>query len=299
MLSHRQRLTGLGFLAALALLSTTLDPSVPAAEKETAQPGDWPQWRGPRRDGVSLETGLLLQWPRTGPTELWRAEAGAGYSSFAVAAGRAYTILQDGDNEAVVCWKADTGKESWRFRYPARYVNDWGSGPRSTPTVDGDYVYTVGATGLFHCLKADTGAKLWQHNLLEEFNAENLTWGVSFSPLIEGDLIYTNPGGPNGGSLAAFNKRSGKLVWKALDDAAGYSSPIAITAAGVRQIVFFTGKHLVGVAPADGNSCGATTGRRSTTATSPRRSSWAMACSSRRAMAGAAPCSSWRPRAKR
>src|SRR5262249_34699739 len=103
-----------------------------------------------------------------------------------------------------------------------------------------------------HCLKADTGAKLWRHDLLEEFKAENLQWGVAFSPLIEGDLVYTNPGGANGNSIAAFDKKTGKLVWKALDDEAGYSSPVAATIAGVRQVVFFTAAGLVGVAPKDG-----------------------------------------------
>jgi outer membrane protein assembly factor BamB len=233
-------------VAGLGLILLALTAS--AADEKPATPGDWPQWRGPRRDGVSQETGLLTQWPRQGPKELWRAPASVGYSTFAVAGGRVYTILQDGEQEAIVCWQADTGKELWRFRYPARYVNDWGSGPRSTPTVDGDFVYTVGATGLFHCLKAATGEKVWQHKLLEQFGADNLTWGVSFSPLVEGDLVYTNPGGPGGNSLAAFHKRTGKLVWKAQNDVAGYSSPITITAAGVRQTLFFTGKHLLSVA---------------------------------------------------
>lgn len=213
---------------------------------------DWPQWRGPRRDGVSQETGLLTTWPRQGPKELWRAPAGDGYSALAVAGGRAYTILQDGNDEAVVCWNADTGKELWRFRYPCKYVNDFGSGPRSTPTVEGEFVYTVGATGIFHCLKTASGEKVWRHDLLDEFKAINLDWGVSFSPLVEGDLIYTNPGGQNGASIAAFDKRSGKFAWKALDDPAGYSSPVAVTAASVRQVLFFTGAGLVSVNPRDG-----------------------------------------------
>jgi outer membrane protein assembly factor BamB len=101
-------------------------------------------------------------------------------------------------------------------------------------------------------LKAATGEKVWRHDLLDEFKAENLRWGVAFSPLIDGDLIFTNPGGAGGHSLAAFDKRDGKLVWKALDDPAGYSSPVISTAAGVRQVLFFTGKHLVSVSPKDG-----------------------------------------------
>src|SRR5262249_2955540 len=155
-------------------------------------------------------------------------------------------------NETVGCWDAATGQVLWKYPYACKYENDYGSGPRATPTVDGDFVYTVGAAGLFHCLKAATGEKIWRHDLLGEFQAENLRWGVSFSPLIDGDRIFTNPGGPNGNSLAAFDKRDGKLLWKALDDLAGYGSPVISTAAGVRQVVFFTGKHLVSVSPTDG-----------------------------------------------
>src|SRR5262245_3865343 len=114
---------------------------------------DWPQWRGPNRDGLSQETGLLSSWPEKGPKQLWEAKAGAGYSSVAVAGGRAYCLLQDQKDEAVVCWDAQSGQELWRFPYPCDYKNGQGNGPRSTPTVDVDRVYTVGATGIFHCLK--------------------------------------------------------------------------------------------------------------------------------------------------
>ncbi|HXG11547.1 MAG TPA: PQQ-binding-like beta-propeller repeat protein [Gemmataceae bacterium] len=222
-------------------------------ERNAARPvGEWPQWRGPNRDGVSAETGLLKEWPEGGPRKVWEAKGGEGYSSFAVAGGKVYTLLQDGDNETVVCWDAATGKEVWRFGYPCRYENSWGSGPRSTPAVHDGLVYTVGATGIFHCLKADTGAKVWRHDLLDEFKAENLQWGVSFSPLIEGDLVLTNPGGPDGNSIAAFDRKTGRLIWKALDDPAGYSSPVAATLAGVRQVLFFTARGLVSVSPADG-----------------------------------------------
>jgi outer membrane protein assembly factor BamB len=215
-------------------------------------PGDWPQWRGPRRDGVSLETGLNFSWPDDGPRQLWEAPAGEGYSCLAVAAGRAYTILQEGENEAIMCWNAETGKEEWRFPYPAHFSNMWGSGPRSTPMIDGDRVYTVGATGLFHCLNAATGKKLWDHDLLKEFGATNLGWGVSFSPLIEGNLVLTIPGGRDGKSIVAFDKISGSVAWHSGDEPPSYSSPIAVTAAGQRQVIFFAGSGLLGIDPADG-----------------------------------------------
>src|SRR5262249_3018145 len=136
--------------------------------------------------------------------------------------------------------------------HPARFQGFQGSGPRSTPTIDGDRVYAVGATGVFHCLNAATGERMWRHDLLEEFGATNLSWGVSFSPLIEGNLVLTNPGGPDGKSIVAFDKISGKVAWQAFDDSASYSSPIAVTAAGRRQVIFFTGSYVAGIDPADG-----------------------------------------------
>ncbi len=217
---------------------------------------DWPQWRGRWRDGLSRETGILTAWPDEGPPRLWDKKIGKGFSAVAVAAGRVYLLFQDADHEAVVCWNAADGQELWRFRYPAQFLESYGDGPRSTPTVDGDCVYTVGATGIMHCLRtqpaSSKGEVVWRSDLLAEYGARNLRWGTSFSPLIEGELVYTNPGGPNGNSLAALNKRTGQLVWKSLDDPAGYSSPIAATIAGQRQIIFFTQLGLVGVTPDTG-----------------------------------------------
>ncbi len=233
-------------LAGLQRASFTPPPATPAPA------GEWPQWRGPHRDGVSGETGLLSSWPRQGPPVLWKVKGGAGYSGIAVSRGRVFTLIQEGDDEVVLCLDAETGKDHWRVRYPAHFARDGFEGPRSTPTVDGELVYTVGGTGVLHCLNAATGEKVWRHDLLAEFHAPNLQWGVSFSPLIEGDLVLTNPGGPNGNSIAAFDKRTGALVWHSLDDPAGYSSPVTTTAAGVRHVVFFTGEALVGVAPENG-----------------------------------------------
>jgi outer membrane protein assembly factor BamB len=219
---------------------------------------DWPQWLGPNRNGVSAETDLLAKWPDDLLTscKAWEQPVGTGFSSLAVAAGRAYTLMQDGDDEAVICWDAETGRELWRFRYPAKYVNGQGSGPRSTPAVDGDLVYTVGATGRMYCLKTHPGSAggevVWSRDLLTEFYAKNLSWGVSFSPLVEGKLVYVNPGGPNGQSVAALDKYTGKTVWHALDDPAGYSSPVTATLAGKRQVIFFTAHELAGLSATDG-----------------------------------------------
>ena len=226
----------------------------------TAVSNEWPQWRGPNRDGLSPEAGFSKDWPTTGPPLLWEKAIGRGFSAPVVAAGRVYTMAQENapddtggeTREAVLCWDAATGRELWKFRYLGGYEERMGSGPRSTPSVDGDYVYAVGPTGIFHCLRADTGAIVWRHDLLEEFHAKIPQYGVSFSPLVAGDLVYVTPGGPDGGSVVAFDKRSGVLVWRALDDSMGHSSPLVIRAAGVEQLLVFTSKGLVSLSPGDG-----------------------------------------------
>jgi outer membrane protein assembly factor BamB len=232
---------------------------LPPLAPVTVQAGAWPQWRGPNRDGVSPETGFLAAWPPEGPRVLWKQLVGRGFSSVVIAGGRLYTMEEDAGaadppsrHEAVVCLDAGTGNVLWRFRYPCDFDERFGSGPRSTPAVDGEFVYTIGPTGILHCLRADTGEKVWRHDLLDEFHGRRPQYGVAFSPLVEGDLVYAMPGGPNGSAVAAFHKRTGALVWKALDDPVGYSSPLAVTAAGVRQILFFTDAALVSLAPEDG-----------------------------------------------
>jgi outer membrane protein assembly factor BamB len=234
------------------LLRELQSATLVAPDPVSPPPGSWPQWLGPRRNGITTETGIATTWPEDGLPVVWRAASGEGYSSLAVACGRAYTLLQDGNDEAVVCWQSDTGQELWRERYAAKFQTHEASGPRSTPCVDDDRLYTVGGTGIFQCRDAVSGKLHWEHNLLKEFNAPNLRWGVCFSPLVDGELVFANPGGPNGNSVAAFNKHTGALVWKALDDPAGYSSPILINAAGRKQVLFFTGTALVSLAPEDG-----------------------------------------------
>lgn len=219
-------------------------------EEEPPATADWPQWRGPRRDGVAHFPDLLTAWPARGPARLWQAPGGEGFSSLAVADGRACTLLRQNDQEVIVCWGANDGQEQWRFAYDVPAQSQF-PGPRSTPTFDGSRLYTVGAAGLLHCLHAADGKVLWKRDLRAELSAPGGQWGHAFSPLVEGNLLITTPGGP-GASLAAFDKETGDLVWKALDDPPGYSSPVPFTAGGVPQVVAFTGNSIVGVAPADG-----------------------------------------------
>lgn len=227
--------------------------TAPLTTAEAMHSLDWPQWRGPHRDGIAGDRGLLTVRPEGGPRVVWRAKTGAGFSSPAVAEGRVYLLVQDGDREAVVCWNADSGSELWRHRYPALFSNpEAGVGPHATPTIAGDRVYTVGATGQFFCLNAATGTVVWSHDLLKEFDVANQEYGVSFSPLIEGNLVVTMPGGTNGKSVAAFDCKDGRLIWSTGDERAGYSSPIAATLAGRRQLVVLTAEAVHGLAPEDG-----------------------------------------------
>ncbi|MGI9107830.1 MAG: PQQ-binding-like beta-propeller repeat protein [Pyrinomonadaceae bacterium] len=214
--------------------------------------GDWPQWRGPNRDGVSKETGLLKQWPAEGPPLAWKAAgAGRGYSSFAVANNRLYTMGLRGDREFVISFDLGTGKEVWATPNGKAFRNDRGDGPRGTPTVDGDKLYALGGNGDLSCLETRTGRTVWTMNVLEKFGGSNIVWGISESPLITGDKLLVNAGGPNA-SIVALNKRDGSLIWKSQSDRAGYSSAIPLMAGGVNQVVFFTSTRALGLDLRDG-----------------------------------------------
>ena len=213
--------------------------------------GDWPQWLGPNRNGSSPETGLLAAWPAEGPKVLWKVAGGEGCSSVVVAGGRAYTLVQRGGDELALALDAATGKEIWKTRCGPAYRNRYGDGPRSTPAIDGTRLFVQSVTGPLLCLETETGKIVWQRDILKEFEAENITWGLSASPLVEGELVLAIPGG-KGAGVAAFDKATGKLAWKTGDDRAAYASPIAVTVGGERQAVFFTASGLLAVRPATG-----------------------------------------------
>ena len=223
-----------------------------AGEPDVDSKGEWPQWRGPNRDGISTETGLLKTWSKSGPKVLWRMPIGEGYSGISISQGRIYTMDVKGNDEFVVCFNASNGKELWRFKSDRNFRDSHGDGPRSTPTIDGDLVFSLGALGKLYALNSKTGEKVWEHDLVKEFGGRVPTWGYSSSPLIEGDLLLIEVGGKSGSALVAFNKRTGSVVWKSYDGIAGYSSPIAITVDGIRQIIFFMGTSVVSVSPTDG-----------------------------------------------
>jgi outer membrane protein assembly factor BamB len=225
----------------------------------TTDSKDWPQWLGPNRDGRSTETGLNTDWKGKHPKELWRKPLGGGYSSMAVLDGKLYTMDLQGSNERVVCLDTATGNELWSHSYPVNYSMlraGYAEGPRATPTLHEGRIYTVGATGIFLCLELPAAGQKptvkWQHDLMAQFSANVPTWGVACSSLIEKDMVIVQPGGSQG-SVVAFDRLTGEVKWKALSDKPGYSSPVAATLAGVRQIICFTGENIVGLQASTGD----------------------------------------------
>ena len=213
---------------------------------------EWFQWRGPERDGISAETGLLQDWPKGGPTPVWRTTgAGNGYSSFSSSGGRLYTLGARAGNEYVMAFDRATGKKVWEYQNGRGYENDRGDGPRSTPTVEGARLYALGGNGELACLESATGKKVWSINLIQKFGGRNPYWGYSESPLIVGDRILVNAGGPRA-SIVAIAKADGATLWQDHADEAGYSSPMLMRTGSLNQVIFFTGARALAVDPRDG-----------------------------------------------
>ncbi len=213
----------------------------------------WSDFRGARRDGVSDEPDIELDWSTRPPREIWRQPVGGGYASFVVGAGRAYTIEQRRKKEAVVCYEFATGREIWACDYDASFEETLGGdGPRATPTIAGDRLYALGAKGDLHCLSSDTGQVVWKHNILNEYRQENLSWGLAGSPLvIDGKVLVTNSGKP-GPSVLAYNAADGKLIWEKDSGVQAYTSLVTMTLAGRRQVVNLAAAALNGIDPATG-----------------------------------------------
>lgn len=227
--------------------------SVGLAQQTFAQSAaNWPQWRGPNRDGISTETGLLKQWPADGPPLVWKnSGAGQGYSSFSISDGKLYTMGLRGGREFVVAFDVASGKEAWATPHGSAFHNNRGDGPRGTPTVDGNRLYALGGNGDLSALDARTGKVIWSKNILKEFGGSNIKWGISESPLVLGNKVLVNAGG-QGASIVALNKENGSVIWKSQSDEPGYSSAIPVELNGVTQVVFFTAERAVGLDVRDG-----------------------------------------------
>ncbi len=243
-------------LSLLWLLTATL----------AAQADDWPQWRGPSRDGVWREDGILERFPPGGLPVRWRTPVGPGYSGPAVASGRVFLMdrvidagiqaevrtqwnLRDktAGRERVLCLDEATGKVLWTHAYPCAYSVSYGSGPRATPTVHGGKVYTLGAMGDLICLEASSGRVVWQKNFVQDYKAAVPLYGFASPPLVDGDRLITLVGG-EGQAVVAFDRHNGKELWKAGSSSEpGYCAPLMRTLGGRRQLIVWHAEALVGL----------------------------------------------------
>jgi outer membrane protein assembly factor BamB len=214
---------------------------------------DWPQFLGPTRNGTYPFTNLAATWPKEGPSVKWQKEAGQGFSGPVVVSGKLLFFHRPGDKETVECLDANTGNRTWLFDYPtsyrASYVSD--AGPRSTPCVASNRVYTYGAEGMLHCLDFASGKKVWSVNAVQEFGARESFFGIACSPVVEGKLVLLDVGGTKAG-IVAFDGETGAVAWKTRPAEASYSSPIVAPVRGKRYAFFFTREGLATLEPATG-----------------------------------------------
>jgi outer membrane protein assembly factor BamB len=218
---------------------------------------DWTQWRGPARDGLSTETGLLKQWPAAGPKLGWKATGlGSGYSGVSVAAGRLYTMGDGPDASYLHALDEATGKILWSVKVGATGGEEKNKyhGTRCTPTVDGPLVFATGQWGELVCVEAASGKQIWRHDLIKDFNGKMMSvWGYSESPLVDGDRLVCCPGGADG-TMLALNKKTGAVIWRTKEwtDKASYSSIVIATIGDVRQYIQITDANVAGINPANG-----------------------------------------------
>jgi outer membrane protein assembly factor BamB len=216
---------------------------------------DWPQWRGPNRDDVSRETGLLKSWPKDGPPLLWSfTDAGIGYSGPAVVGDRLYTLGGDGKKTSVYALDVKNPEKVWSTEIGEFFRNGNGDGPRATPTVDGDRLYVLTGRGDLACLETATGKKLWQRSMQEDLGGEMASgWGYTESPLVDGDRLVCTPGGKQG-AVVALDKKTGDILWRStkLTGQAVYSSIVPAEVCGAREYVLVTLQGAAGVAAEDG-----------------------------------------------
>ena len=215
---------------------------------------DWPCFMGPTHDGVSTETNLVTGWPEQGPPMMWKMDVGLSYSAPSVMKGALYLFHRIGGEEVLECLDAATSARRWKASYPTDYVDRYGynGGPRATPLVSGDQVFTFGAAGKFCCFNAKTGAVIWQRQLNQELAVPQNFFGVGSTPLLEGKLLIVNAGGPNGAGVVALDRDTGKTVWQATDEGASYASPRCATIGGQRYAFIFGRGGLVALDPANG-----------------------------------------------
>lgn len=215
---------------------------------------DWPQFLGPTRDGIYTAQDISAKWPQEGPTVVWQKKVGWGFAGPAVAEGKLILFHRLENRETVECLNATNGEPIWKFDYPTQYKDEFGfdEGPRAVPTIAQGKVFTLGANGEFHCLNFSDGKKIWSIDIRKEFSAEKGYFGLVCAPLVEGKAVIANIGGQNGAGIVAFDIENGKVLWRATDEEASYSSPVAATIDGKRRIFCFARSGLVMLAPDTG-----------------------------------------------
>jgi outer membrane protein assembly factor BamB len=245
---------------------------VVCASAGLAAADDWPQWLGPKRDGVWRETGLVEKFPQGGPKELWKVPVGVGYAGPAVAGGKVFVLdLVPADDaklpasgfakgarvpgkERVLCLDEKTGKKLWATDYPVEYRVSYAAGPRCTPTVDGELVYTLGAMGDLKAIKVASGEVAWSKNFMKDYEAGLPQWGFAAHPLVDGEKLICLAGGSNDRLVIAFDKKTGKELWasQSCQGDFGYCPPMIYEFGGKRQLVIWHARAVVGLEPDTG-----------------------------------------------
>jgi outer membrane protein assembly factor BamB len=220
---------------------------------------DWPQWRGPSRDGVWNETGIIDRFAGSQIPLRWRVPIGSGYSGPTVAGGRVYLTdrqTEPSEVERVLCFDWQTGQKLWGHEYPCSYANvQYKAGPRASVTLAGGRAFALGTMGHLHCYDAATGEVLWEKEPGRDYDVRVPVWGVASAPLVEGELLFVQIGAAGGACVVALDVKTGEEKWRALGDRASYSAPIMIQQAGRPVLVCWTGENIVGLDPASGKTC--------------------------------------------
>jgi len=218
---------------------------------------DWPQWRGPNRDGVWAETGVVERFETGQLPVKWRLPISSGYNGPTVAGGRVFVmdrVTSPARQERVHCFDAGTGGMLWSYAYDCVYERvQYEAGPRASVTISEDRAYSLGTMGHLHCFDVKSGKVLWNHDCRKEYRARVPVWGIAAAPLVEGGLVIVQIGGQDNACLMAFDKRTGQERWRAMNDPASYSAPIIIEQAGQRVLVCVTGQRIVGLNPLTGS----------------------------------------------
>lgn len=236
----------------LALFLSLAGIALSGPVSNAADKGEWPQFLGPSRNGISSETGLADSWPKDGPKEVWRVDGGVGMSGLAISRGKLLTMVQMDGKQRIIALDAKTGKPAWHTDVAPEFRNQMGNGPRATPTIAGEQVFVYTGEGNLTALSFADGKILWSREVLEELKGKPADYGMACSPLVAGNLVVVTVGAPKA-TVAAFQIDSGKPAWTAgSGDLAGYSSPALMNVGGKEQIVAYSGSSVLGITPDTG-----------------------------------------------